>query len=110
MNFKRIWLRLWGLHGPRRSVIKAQSDQLPAKMPVRNLVVTEDGDEVWSAGLLCPCGCHRIIELLLIDDADPRWKLTHGENGSPTLAPSVWLRDGCKSHFWLRNGRIIWCD
>ncbi|HHA1903486.1 TPA: DUF6527 family protein, partial [Enterobacter kobei] len=20
----------------------------------------------------------------------------------------VWLKDGCQSHFWVKNGRIVW--
>jgi hypothetical protein len=29
--------------------------------------------------------------------------------GRPTLRPSVWLRTGCRSHFWIRDGRVEWC-
>ncbi|MEG0619333.1 MAG: DUF6527 family protein [Bacilli bacterium] len=25
------------------------------------------------------------------------------------LYPSVFLKKGCKSHFWIKNGKIIWC-
>ncbi|MCG0457702.1 hypothetical protein L6R44_16640 [Enterobacter cloacae complex sp. ECC445] len=25
-----------------------------------------------------------------------------------SLPPSVGLKDGCKSHFWVKNGRIFW--
>ncbi|WP_319003147.1 DUF6527 family protein [Acidovorax radicis] len=57
----------------------------------------------------CPCGCGRILELLLIPEAHPRWKLTVDSGGRPTLHPSVWVKDGCRSHFWLRQGQIEWC-
>ncbi|WP_425373246.1 DUF6527 family protein, partial [Klebsiella pneumoniae] len=29
--------------------------------------------------------------------------------GRPTLYPSIWRTTGCRSHFWVRIGRIHWC-
>ncbi|HTH10805.1 MAG TPA: DUF6527 family protein [Acidovorax sp.] len=57
----------------------------------------------------CPCGCGRKIELLLIKEAAPRWDLDLDQKGRPSLTPSVWLRDGCQSHFWIRKGKVRWC-
>ncbi|WP_307512857.1 DUF6527 family protein [Variovorax sp. W1I1] len=57
----------------------------------------------------CPCGCGRTIELLVIPEASPRWNITSDSAGRPTLHPSVHMKDGCKSHFWLRHGRVQWC-
>jgi len=28
----------------------------------------------------------------------------------PSLKPSIWLQGGCRSHFWVRRGRVEWCD
>ena len=93
-----------------RRVEVAMGDFLPAKLPKRNFVLVRDGKEDWSVGFVCPCGCHRKIELLLIRDASPHWQMTIDPKGRPTLTPSVWLKDGCRSHFWVRKGKIIWCD
>jgi len=57
----------------------------------------------------CPCGCGHVIELLVVAEAKPRWDVAVDAKGRPTLSPSVWLQKGCRSHFWLRNGRIRWC-
>nr|WP_254877562.1 DUF6527 family protein [Cronobacter muytjensii] len=56
----------------------------------------------------CPCGCGSVIELLLIKDATPHWSYIVDKNNRPSLYPSVWLKTGCESHFWLKNGRIYW--
>ncbi|MEA1099712.1 DUF6527 family protein [Escherichia coli] len=24
------------------------------------------------------------------------------------MYPSVWLKDGCQSHFWIKKGRVVW--
>lgn len=110
MHLKSIWLRLWAKIGPRRGLRTIPVDHLPEPMPARQLVATTDDGDDWSVGMRCPCGCGRTIELLLIEEAEPRWKLTVESDGRPTLSPSVWLKDGCKSHFWLRGGRVEWCD
>ena len=39
----------------------------------------------------------------------PGWKLRDHWDGTASLAPSVWRKVGCKSHFWLRKGRVEWC-
>jgi Family of unknown function (DUF6527) len=84
------WRRLIASLAPRRSLKIAEGDMLPEKLPLWNLVVARDGNEDWSVGLRCPCGCGQRLDV--------------------SLHPSVWLREGCKSHFWLRSGKIVWCD
>jgi hypothetical protein len=70
-------------------------------------VVGEDGHN-WSAAMLCPGGCGKTLEMNLLPDAHPAWKLTEDSNGLVTLHPSVWLKTGCACHFVLRNGRVKW--
>ena len=93
---------------PPRRLIIVHGDSLPSRMPLRSLVLARDGDEDWCIGFRCPCGCSRTIELLVIDEAKPRWTYALSASGAPSLHPSVWLNNGCKSHFWLRHGRIHW--
>ena len=93
-----------------RKLIIVEGDSLPLKMPRRHLVLAKDAGEDWCVGMRCPCGCGRVIELLVIPEAKPRWTVSVDLAGRPSLHPSVWLRDGCGSHFWLRSGRVEWCD
>ena len=58
----------------------------------------------------CPCGCGETIELLVLDGAKPRWDVLIDKKNLPTLHPSVWRQTGCRSHFWVRKGRINWCE
>jgi Family of unknown function (DUF6527) len=105
------WLhRAWARLAPRRKLQIIEGDSLPRSLPRRNVVLARDSGEDWCVGLRCPCGCARTIELLLISEAKPRWDLITDRRGRPSLFPSVWLRGGCRSHFWLREGRIEWCD
>lgn len=57
----------------------------------------------------CPCGCGDVIELMLIPEATPHWRLIIGTDKKPSLKPSVWRNTGCRSHFWLRGGSVEWC-
>jgi hypothetical protein len=93
---------------PPRKLTVINGDSLPDVMPIRSLVLARDNTEDWCIGLKCPCGCGRTIELLVIEEANPRWDYKVDENGLPTLYPSIWLKTGCKSHFWIKNGRINW--
>lgn len=57
----------------------------------------------------CPCGCGDVITLSLQSVHRPHWRLIKTPSGRPTLYPSIWRDKGCMSHFWLRDGRILWC-
>lgn len=106
----RRWLRnaLESLR-PRRRLIVIEGDSLPSRLPRYDLVLAREGGEDWCVGMRCPCGCGRVVELLVIDEAKPRWKVLVSANGLPTLTPSVWLQKGCRSHFWIRDGQVHWC-
>ena len=64
----------------------------------------------WLAALRCPCGCRNLIQLSLLEDDAPRWRLRMRRRKRPTLSPSILRTSGCKSHFFLRDGRIFWCS
>jgi hypothetical protein len=107
---RRWGCREWDRRGPARQLVVVNGDALPAALPRRDVVLLRDDGEDWSLGMRCPCGCGGTIELMLIREAKPRWDLDTDERHRPTLRPSVWRKTGCGSHFWLRQGRIAWCD
>lgn len=110
MNLFRWFRRLWDKHGPVRKLRVVDGDTLPSILPSRDLVLTRDDGDDWSVGMRCPCGCGETIELMIIPEARPRWSVSADSAQRPTLHPSVWRKTGCRSHFWVRGGRIVWCD
>ena len=104
------WRRMMAALAPRRALQVVEGDMLPAKLPFWNLVVARDGGEDWSVGLRCPCGCGERLEMMLLKEVKPRWDLSVDARGHVSLHPSVCLRQGCRSHFWVRSGKIVWCD
>jgi hypothetical protein len=101
---------LWEAITPRRALRVVEGDSLPAKLPYRNLVLAREDGEDWCVGLRCPCGCGQRLEMMLLKSVKPRWDVTLDLRGRVTLHPSVWLRTGCRSHFWIRAGKVVWCD
>lgn len=72
-------------------------------------VVGGRGYQKW-AYLLCPTGNGEVIQLSLQAKHRPRWQVTGDLLGRPTLHPSVRQMEGSYAHFWIRNGRVLWCE
>lgn len=108
-RFAFWWRDLWGRLGPRRRLLVIEGDSLPSLLPKRDLILARENGEDWCVGLLCPCGCGDPIELLVVAEAKPRWDIWSDSDGWPSLTPSVWRQSGCRSHFWIRRGRVSWC-
>lgn len=94
---------------PAREIVIVDGDTLPKSLPPRNLVLAREDGEDWCVGMRCPCGCGRAIELQVFPEARPKWRLVIDGKNRPTLYPSVWVKDGCRSHFWLQKGKVFWC-
>lgn len=84
-------------------------DELPDVLKQRSLYLIGDGAP-WSAALLCPCGCRDVIQLSLLHGDSPRWRLSFDGDELPTLVPSIRRTQGCRAHFFLRHGRVVWSD
>lgn len=110
MRIARWFRRLWGKYGPARRLQIIEGDTLPTDLPARDLVLMRDDGDDWSVGMRCPCGCGDKIELMILREARPRWDIRANKAGQPSLHPSVWRKSGCRSHFWVREGRILWCE
>jgi len=106
--FRKIRRYINGLGGPIR-IVRIKGDAFPARL-ARKILVELDDDGPYAIALQCPCGCKETIEMMVMDGVRPRWDLKVDANGLPTLHPSVWRQSGCRSHFWLRNGRVVWCE
>jgi hypothetical protein len=108
IGLRLMWLRCreWVL--PPRQLMIISGDVVPAKLPSRDLVMLRENGEDWSVTMRCPCGCSRLVELPLLREARPRWTLSVDERNRPSLIPSIWLKGGCRSHFFVRSGKVVW--
>ena len=82
---------------------------LPKRLQSRTLYIVEEDGFAEQAAMICPCGCKRILQMNLLTDERPCWRVTRHDDGTATLHPSVWRKKDCQSHFWFRRGRVQWC-
>jgi hypothetical protein len=59
---------------------------------------------------LCPCGCGEIVKLGLGKEFHPKWKIRIRKN-FVTFLPSI-NEEGfiCKSHFFIKDSKVIWVE
>ncbi len=98
-------MRPWIKKGRWRAIA---IDEVPDSFQHQCLYLIGEGAP-WAAACLCPCGCGEVINLSLLEEDSPSWKLSFDRDGLPTLSPSIWRTKGCRSHFFLRRGRVVWC-
>ena len=104
----RLWWCLVERSGLRPGFATRTVDDLPDVLAPERLYLVGDDACPWSAALLCPCGCEATIQLSLLPGDKPSWRAVRHFSGSVSLRPSVWRTRGCRSHFFLRRGRIVW--
>jgi hypothetical protein len=105
---RRAYLRLKAWLA-RPYVTRIVQEVLPKKLKRKTLYVVEDDGFEEQAAMVCPCGCGAVLQLNLLTDERPCWRVTRHGDGTATLQPSVWRQKGCMSHFWFRRGQIEWC-
>lgn len=114
-------VRLWRwvvrvLFGEKPSVLKQPGivveflDDDPENPESGTLYLVGGRQHAWKAVMVCPCGCKGLIELNLAPPGPPLWRVAGPEGAPVTVHPSVWRTTGCRSHFWIRNGEVVWCD
>lgn len=106
--FRRIWD--WVCGRRLRQLRTSYVVELPEELDHRLLYLVGENGYLWFAAMLCPCGCGDTLHMSLDTSARPSWRISIHRDGSATLYPSIWRRVGCASHFFLRRGRIRWCD
>ncbi len=83
-------------------------EDLPNSISEDKIFIIQDGNLPELLAFKCPCGCGDVIVLNLLPDASPRWKFNIDENNVIDIYPSVWRTVGCKSHFFVTTGNVIW--
>ena len=71
------------------------------------LYIVEEEGVPWCAVLECPCHCGDVIHLSLVEHDRPRWSIMIDDHDRPTLSPSINRVVGCRSHFFIRAGRVV---
>ena len=94
---------------PRRALRVRYTCEIPEKPHSAYVYIVGENGYTWYAVMRCPCGCGETLHMPLIDDSRPRWKLKIHDDETISLHPSIHRIVGCRSHFFIRQGRIDWC-
>lgn len=103
-RIKEFIERLFG----RSSWLVVNCEDIPDKPKPRRVYLVGEPEFPWSAAFLCPCDCGELVQLSLMSNDDPSWIASETRGGRASLHPSVWRIRGCKSHFFIRDGQVIW--
>lgn len=110
MNYwKTLWIRIYRCYYRwcyKQLKVELCSEEPDMLLPGVCYFLADFGTP-WAVTFQCPCGCGKPITLNLIGRR-PVWKASIGEHNRIQLHPSVWRTTACRSHFWVRNGRIDW--
>jgi hypothetical protein len=110
MNWlRKLWegLRQW-FGGQQGKIKAAKVAELPEELERTLIYLVGENEHLWFAVMLCPCGCGEHLYLNLDPSERPCWEFMRHKWGIISLHPSIHRMVGCRSHFWLRNGQIIW--
>lgn len=109
MNPSPQWWRRWQAASTRwwpYRVAIVSDDEIPKRLRWRRIYVV--GTPAWRAVFTCPCGCADAIELSITPEIRPYWTLDADRAGRATLSPSVCRTGACHSHYFIRDGRLLW--
>ena len=106
-NF-RYWFRSRNDHRFSNTKFISSRSDLPDSVGPHDLyVVGTKSNPKWIV-MKCPCNQGHVIDVCLMRNIHPHWRLRLGRNLVATLSPSVWVKNGCRSHFWLVRNRVRW--
>lgn len=104
----RDWVLSWLRFSPKYCIRLVDGD-LPSSLDKNTIYIVAEDGFFEHVSMLCPCGCADVVHLNLLPDERPIWKMENHAVGGITLYPSVWRKGGCRSHYWIRQGRVKWC-
>jgi len=103
-----LWLASW-FRRPSKPLRTVYLEELPEDLDATAIYVLCEGQHKWFVAMLCPCGCGSIVQVSLLPDAKPKWRLVEHADKTISLEPSIFGRVGCRSHFFVQHGFIHWC-
>lgn len=85
-------------------------DEIPAQMQDNVIYYIGEGKFKWLLVFKCPCGCCEVIQLNLLKEARPVWRVKFHDDGDVSLYPSVNRQVNCKSHFNITRNSVRWWE
>jgi hypothetical protein len=84
------------------------AEELPDSINKKIIYLLGNKQNTWCLVFECPCGCKNTIHLNTLKETRPYWKYEIKKRLAITISPSVNRIIGCRSHFFIRNGKVLW--
>lgn len=102
---QRIYYWIEKKFGPYRRPFKYKIvEEFPDKLKKRTVYIERLDGEDYEARFMCPFNCQETIQINLDNDCKPNW--WYSVENNITIHPSIWMREGCRCHYFLKNGKI----
>lgn len=85
-------------------------DEIPEEVHENVIYHVGEGKFKWLLVFKCPCGCREVIQLNLLKEARPVWRIKFHDDGDVSLYPSVNRQVNCKSHFNITRNSVRWWE
>jgi hypothetical protein len=87
-------------------------NSIPADSAIDNNKIYLIGEKSYFKWALmkCPCGCEETLIMSIMKKIRPFWTVKFDRYKRISLSPSVWKKNGCSSHFFVKKGKIIWTE
>jgi hypothetical protein len=103
----RLFSNVRGFARKNKTLSVVKSEESPDILRDETVYLIGEGANLWAAIIVCPCGCGEAIHLNLLEDSSPCWSVL--QSGKQiTIEPSIARQKGCRSHFFIRRGKIEW--
>lgn len=109
VSFPARWVQSRWIKPQPQLFRSARVEDMPDSLKSHTIYLCGEGENLWAAAMICPCGCGDVIQLNLLKRASPCWSVIDHPDGTVSVMPSVWRKKGCRSHFFIRQGRVDWC-
>ena len=83
-------------------------EELPEKIKGKRIYICTHAEYPWQINFLCPCGCNVLLYLNLLEEVRPCWSFKISKKKKISLHPSINRKTDCRSHFFVRQGKIEW--
>lgn len=82
-------------------------EDIPSNTSYKTIYFVGEQGYFWQFVMVCPCGCGSLLHMNLMDDYKPFWSYEI-VNNEISFTPSIHRMVGCKSHFFIKKGRVVW--
>jgi hypothetical protein len=83
-------------------------DDLPDVVEDGIIYIIGENGYKWAAAFKCPCGCMSVIQLNLLTGGKNCWNIEFNKSNEVSIKPSINRIRGCRSHFFIINGKVRW--